>query len=187
MIVRLEPVDPFDHSRLWGDEKYKLCNMLIRQARMPASARAEFLASIYTDRVPYDALDRAYDQVIKTSQCKVPMGGDSCNWFRECSTDDFLAYAQLISDACHGSPQTLLDDLSAAVDPSKPRVRGARMVRFTNVSSGYPVYRWDLYYENDGPHDNCSAPVTYKQERYHPLSGWLWPTHPMFDDSFREM
>lgn len=164
--VNLGPADPYNPSRLWGDEKYCLQNMLIHQYRMPFSAPPEFLGSVYTDRV-YEAWARAHKEVVEKSACKAYMGGDACNWFRECSNEDFLRYAQILSDACHGSGQSVLDDVSAAADPSKPRVRGARMVRFTNVSSGYPTYRWDFYYENDGPHDRRSAPTTQpKRERF---------------------
>lgn len=180
--VQLSPADPFNASRLWGDEKYNLQNMLIRQHRMPFSAPAEFLGDVYSDRL-YEATSRAFEQVVQRSSCKVYMGGDACNWFQQCSGEDFLAYAQILSDAIHGSGQNVLDDVSAAADPSKPRVRGARMIRFTNVSSGYPTYLWNFYYENDGPHDQRSAPLTQpKRERY--PRGMFGPNAGYMEEAF---
>lgn len=147
-VIQVDPADCFDYSRLYGNEKYKLSNMLIRQVKFPASAKRGELSNVWTDRI-YDAAKKAYEGVIEPSKCKSG-SGDGCGWFRDCSEEDFLRYAQaILSEGCYKNSEEV------------PTVTGARMVRFTDLSSGFPAYCWNFYYG-----DQCTppAPINYPQQ-----------------------
>jgi len=157
-VVETAPADMFDSSRLYGKEKYKLQNMLIRQVDYPAKGRAKEFGEFWSDRC-FQACDAARRKVVEASECKAG-GGDACGWFRSCSPEEFLAYAQACLDngAWSGKP---CDDA--------PKVTGARMVRYTNVSSGYPTYRWDLYFGKAVV--KSTAPVNLPEPRGMPEFG----------------
>jgi hypothetical protein len=148
-VIQVDPADCFNHSRLYGNEKYKLSNMLIRQVKFPASAKRSELGSVWTDRI-YAATEKAYKEVVEPSSSQGG-GGDACVWFRSCSEEEFLRYAQVIlSEGCYKNSDKV------------PTVTGARMIRYTNVSSGYPAYCWNFYY---GGKHTPEAPVNYPQPK----------------------
>jgi len=114
-----EPVDPFDFERLYGDEKYSLQNMLLRQVNMPAYALlgADKIYDVWEDRNPTVWWGNA--DVLKSRYT-----GDA--FFAGVDDGPFLKWAAAVVSAAEGRPAA---------------VTGAAVVRFTNAMSGYPVLR----------------------------------------------
>jgi hypothetical protein len=128
-IIRVEPVDPFDHTRLYGREKYDLQGMLIRQVDMPHEIHlpGDQTWEVWSDRAG-DRIRSAWAEIAKPSSTEKG-GGDACNWHRHCPAAEFLRYLQVIVG-------------------SEMPITGGRMVRYTDAASGYPVYRYDVFYKH---------------------------------------
>lgn len=140
----------FQFSRLYGNEKYSLQNMLIRQVGYPMRAKPSDLSEAWSDRFSPEMFDAA-SKVSAGSKTKRG-GGDACDWHRHCPADEFLAYAQALVDA-------------GAFGKQDRPVTGARLVRYTNAASGY---RWDIYF---GPPGNGAAPITYPDDERFSIYG----------------
>lgn len=145
--------DPYEPSRCWGDEKYSLSNMLLRQVRFPLEvSRKDFLSSVWSDRVYSEfreACKRYLEGVLGPFEDGRPLLG--------LSEENFLGFVRVAS----------------GIQESQP-VTGARFVRYTNVSSGYPVYRMDAFHATDG-----RAIAVYSNNRRAP--NITRTTRPMLD------
>lgn len=130
----IEKAHPFNAHRLWGDEKYSLQNMLMRQVMFPFhAAKDDQTESQWTDRNP-ELVQAAGQKYLRKFQCSFE-SGDS---LRQLSPEEFLAFCQ-----------------EATGIDWKPT--GARIVRYTNAASGYPTYRIDCYAPKDGKDYPCSS------------------------------
>jgi len=116
-----EPVDPFDFERLYGDEKYSLQNMLLKQAGMPAYAYlgTDRIYDIWEDRNPV-----AWWEGVRKFLPGSRYTGDA--FFAGVGDEPFLKWAAAVVSAVEGRPTA---------------VTGAAVVRFTNAMSGYPALR----------------------------------------------
>lgn len=122
------PADPFDQARCFGNEKYSLSNMLLRQVDFPATfTRADFICDVWSDRV-YDGFRKACEALRPEEQGLFEDG----TLLRKLSPERFLEFVKTASEL-----------------PEDRGITGARVVRYTNVASGYPVYRFDTF---------CAAP-----------------------------
>ena len=123
MPKRFEVVKADPHRFIYGDERFSVQNMLIRQVNFPAYYhQGDFIFDQYTDRM-YETVHAANE--------KYP------GKIEDLSSEDFVQYCR---EACGVEQQ----------------ITGARIVRFTNVSSGYPCDRIDLYCRVEG---NPEVPV----------------------------
>jgi len=145
--IEVNKADPFDINRLWGDEKYNLQNMLMRQVNFPAYCyERDIMWSVYHDRA-YDTFYAACEKYLK------PMGGglEGGSSLNALSSEKFLEFCR------------------EAIGCDKP-ITGARFIRYTNVSSGYPCYRIDVYAKGEGnpevpTYSDMNAPNVNRQER----------------------
>lgn len=120
--------DPYEPERCWGDQKYSLCNMLLRQVNFPLVTNAgDILASVYSDHV-YDAFGAACKSAFSKMTDPYPGPFDDGRPLYRLTEKQFLSFVRVASGL-----------------PKKRRVTGARVVRYTNVATGYPVYRLDTY------------------------------------------
>jgi hypothetical protein len=124
--LSVDKCSPYKLERIFGVEKYSLNNMLIRQADFPANISSnDNLISIWTDKVeiPFISATTKYLSEIKKGPFESGLGIQSL---------DKLSFLSYMKDSVE-----FTDDIT-----------GARMVRFTNASSCYPVYRIDLYIQS---------------------------------------
>lgn len=151
--IEVEPADAFDSGRLWGSEQYSLCNMLVRQESFPRYAyegeepgTGDAHYGIWSDHV-YQAWDEAVKAADPEESAR---GGGPEHFFRRLSREAFLRFLVKLLEAIGGGA------------PRHP-VTGGRIVRFTNVSSGYPCYRVDIFCKSpETPSCVEAAPVTYR-------------------------
>ena len=116
---RFEPCDPFDISRLYGSEKYSLQNMLLKAVNLPE----EFFPS---DKVWENYADRIYDELQDAwPLLKSHEGGDA--FFHGVTDKSLLAWGSKLAGF---------------------KATGVAVVRFTNVSSGYPCLRFTVVKES---------------------------------------
>lgn len=109
--------DPFDYERLYGVEKYRLGAMVVAEtsAYPHYVDTQENVFSVYNDRC-YAAWVKVWEGVKSNST------GDA--WYNGVSEKDLLRVGNL---------------LAAELGFTKP-VTAVRIVRYTNLSSGYPCY-----------------------------------------------
>jgi len=114
---------PFSHSRLYGGEKYSLQDMLLNSfgatVRLPEGVQCH---SVWDDRA-YAAW-RESSQGIKSKD-----SGDA--FWNGVSQPSLKAFVEKM----------------AVHTQVRGEVVGARIVRYTNVSSGYPTNRLDILYK----------------------------------------
>ena len=113
----------------FGDADYSVQNMLVRQADFPA----EYFDG---DVVDSEWNDRARINFEMAHKQHFPEGteGTSRNWvetMRHMPQETFLAWCKV---AVYGDTGNI-----------RAQLTGARLVRFTNASSGYPAYRVDVF------------------------------------------
>lgn len=125
--IYAEIVAPFDFSRLYGPEKYRLDNMLLREVNYPA-----WVYQNETDRVTSTWDDRLHGFIERAKLnamwklVKSEAGGDA--FFAGATEKSLLTFGKALGEAIKfGYPVT-----------------GIRVVRFTNLASGYPTLRFDL-------------------------------------------
>jgi len=118
-MIKTIPVEPFEFSRLYGDEKYSLTEMTLREVNFPDEVEDGHVTSTWSDRVGSDAWYAAKEGI------ESRMSGDA--WWNGVSSEDFLAFAAKI----------------AVIVGFKHEVTGARMVRYTD-GGGYPCLRLDI-------------------------------------------
>lgn len=128
--IQVEKADPFDPSRLWGNEKYSLQNMLMRQVNFPAYChQGDVMVSVWSDRAyeTWRAAGEKYRAIVGEQ-----VGGlESGAFLSAMGEQDFLGWCR------------------EAIGYDKP-ITGARIIRYTNAASGYPCYRIDLYARGEG-------------------------------------
>ena len=110
-----ETVDPFNFNRLYGNEKYSLNGMEMKSVNFPAEVETDNATAVWSDRIItawFDAI-----QLI-----------DSTEWadalFAGATQESFMAFAKAIAKSIN----------------FKHEVTGARVTRYTNAASGYPVF-----------------------------------------------
>lgn len=110
-----ETFDPYSYNRLYGDEKYSLQGMLLKQANFPRTySERDELYDIWSDRV-YSEWVAASDELIVTKAT-----GDA--YYAEATDASFLAFASKLFSTINNKEITLT---------------GAALVRNTN-GGGYP-------------------------------------------------
>lgn len=101
---------------------YDIQNMLLGQVNFPyAYNKGDYMNSVYSDRLPYEL----YNNALKKAGCNQWMD----NWATSASDEQLLTFVREVFE--------------------KPEITGCRILRFTNVSSGYPCYRFDVYIQTD--------------------------------------
>lgn len=109
------PAYPYNYNRLYGSEKYNLQNMLLKQVNFPRYYSDEDkLYDIWSDRVYTEWMQA--DRLIDTNQT-----GDA--WYAGATDKSFLRFASEVFSLINKEPIELT---------------GAALVRYTNVSNGYP-------------------------------------------------
>jgi hypothetical protein len=115
-----EEPSPFRYSRLYGDEKYTLQNMLLKQVNYDSSA--PLLKSVCSDHIPHIWYESHEDIGSMAS-------GDA--FWSGVMDADLMRFARCVLERLN--PEFELFELT-----------GARMVRFTHWGNGYPVLRLDV-------------------------------------------
>ncbi len=111
----VDQADRFNFTRLYAAEKYSLQNMeLVRTSGFPAKFEQGKIMSVYEDRLPISAWHEAV-AMIDSSQ-----SGDAL--FADATHDSLLRFGAHIAEVCNFNHP----------------VTAVRVVRYTNVSSGYP-------------------------------------------------
>ena len=161
--IEAEPADEFDSGRLWGNEKYNLCNMLVRQEAFPryiyegeATGTGDAHYEIWSDRV-HEAWSQAVEAADPEESAR---GGGAEDFFRRLSRESFFRFLGKLIEATRGEP--------------RHPVTGGRIVRYTNVSSGYPCYRVGIFCKSpETPSCSAAAPITRR-----PRANWgINPPH----------
>ena len=112
-----QTVDPFNYDRLYGNEKYSLNGMLLKQANCPTWVQAgDESFEIWSDRSRTE-WSEAMDGLTSN------YGADA--FFAGVDDDDFLAFAS---------------KLVSAVNKREIKITGAAVVRYTD-GGGYPTLR----------------------------------------------
>jgi hypothetical protein len=107
---KMTPVDPFRFDRLYGGEKYNLQHMLLKAVNLPDTTYPDDKVwENYEDRIPYEKYREAVEIV------KSDMTADA--FFAGATDESLLAFGSKL----------------AGFDAT-----GVGVVRYTNVSSGYP-------------------------------------------------
>ena len=121
---------PFDNSRLYGDEKYSLNDMLLGTTEMPHGTRGTTIPEGYGSHTVWS--DHAHDLWTRTCEIAKPESSARSDAFWSgVSSTDLLAFARAM-----------------AVEVNvREEVVGTRIVRFTNRKSQYPVLRLDIIYK----------------------------------------
>lgn len=193
MKNNFEPVDPFSHSRLYGSEKYSLQNMLLKQTNMPTWADdGDQIYEIWSDRcyTPWKLALKG----IKSSYTH-----DA--FFAGVSDEDFLKFAakvialvenqQKFSDRCkqlieeygpvdendYAGKCKRTDEVEAkaAAEIEPIEITGAIIIRYTNVSSGYPCERLTtIKVPSDGKARRYGVPTSYPKLNDRELSPYGW-------------
>lgn len=119
-MIKTSKVDRYNPYRLYDSEKYSLSNMLLKDAKFPTDVDQDKVGSVWDDRV-YSEWREAMEEIKSTES------GDG--WWAGVSNRDLLAFTRR---------------LIKKIDPDwKHKITGARIVRYTNMSSGYPTLRLD--------------------------------------------
>ena len=120
MIERpFEPCSRFDFDRLYHGEKYSLQNMLLKEVNMPSFAYpGEWVNDVWSDHSHAAFWDNA-KSLIKSHHT-----GDA--FFAGATDQSFLEWAIAVMSKVEGKVVPLT---------------GAAVIRYTNVSSGYPTLR----------------------------------------------
>lgn len=115
MDATIDPVHPFDFSRLYGDEKYSLQNMLLKQYGMVYEVKGDdWINSVYSDQVHNEWQEA----------CKLLKSHDSGDAFLAGTTNEsFMAFASKVFSLIEGR---------------EIKLTGAAVIRHTN-QMGYPV------------------------------------------------
>lgn len=113
------PADRFEFQRLYGNEKYSLQNMVLGDTGFPDQVAYGRCTSVYHDRV-YTEWRASMEGITSTQSADAFWSG--------VSSEDLLKFGTLM----------------AKVIGFRHKVTSVRVVRFTNVATGYPCYRLDI-------------------------------------------
>lgn len=142
MRYRFEPAHPFNFDRLYGNEKYSLQNMLLKEANMPTEMTLDDQAwEIWSDRIHSEW--QAAWPLLKTE-------GHADATFNRCADADFLAFASKVV---------------SLVNNREVQVTGAVVVRFTNATSGYPTYRLTATVAKEISNRRYGVPIIQEESR----------------------
>jgi hypothetical protein len=130
-IPGFSPCDPFSSYRLYGDEKYSLQNMLLKDAGNLRVGPDDVVWEQWSDRL-YSEMEEAWP-LLKSS-----MSGDA--FFAGCTDKSLLAFASKIVGGAYGG------------------AKGVRVVRFTNCSSGHPCLRFTVVCRKGPKKEQNEAP-----------------------------
>jgi hypothetical protein len=114
-LFATETVDPFNFDRLYGREKYSLNRMEMRSVNFPAEVDPDHATAVWSDRIITAWYDAA--QLIDSVY-----NGDA--FFAGATQESFMKFAKAVALAIN----------------FKYEVTGARVARYTNAASQYPVY-----------------------------------------------
>jgi hypothetical protein len=118
-MTKTKSADPFEFSRLYGQEKYSLDNMTLASVNFPDVVDSGKITSEWSDRI-FTSWDAASKDLKSTYNADAFWAG--------VSSTDLLTFAKAIAEAVNFTHE----------------VTGVRIVRFTNAASGYPVLRIDI-------------------------------------------
>jgi len=120
--IEITKARPYNQSEFWDrDKRYNIQNMLLCQQNFPAKCCDDEICSTYQDR-DFESWDKAIDWLRKTLRKKE--GKDYCLDFHILDpklTKKFVAKF-----------------LSGWLKRIKRKLTGYRIIRYTNVASGYP-------------------------------------------------
>lgn len=109
--------EPYSYG-LFYSKPYSIQNMLIYQYQFPYEYyEDDYVDSVYSDRIPHDKYEKAIKKYLK----------DKTTW----SWDT--------PDENHKISLAFFSEIFGR------KITGYRIVRYTNVSSGYPVWRFDVF------------------------------------------
>ena len=114
-LFKTEIVDPFNFSRLYGNEKYSLDAMEMKAVNFPFEVDPNKITAVWSDRI----ITAWWEAAQKIESIYT---GDA--FFGGATNESFLRFAQEIAKAIN----------------FKHEVTGARVTRYTNRASGYPVF-----------------------------------------------
>jgi hypothetical protein len=124
-MFQTETVDPFSFDRLYGKEKYNLNGMQMKAVNFPAEVDPGHATAVWSDRIITTWWDAA--QKIQTHY-----NGDA--YFGGATDESFMQFAK---------------DVALAIN-FKHDVTGARVTRYTNAASGYPVFVLEVTHGGKG-------------------------------------
>lgn len=110
---------PYDFNRLYGAEKYRLQNMLLREVNMPSV--------VYPGELVYELWDdRASNIFWDNAKAIIKSGTSGDAFFAGADETSFMEWANKVF---------------SAVESREIKLTGAAVIRYTNVMSGYPTLR----------------------------------------------
>ena len=110
-----DTVDPFDFNRLYGDEKYSLNRMEMKSVNFPAEVDPRNIAAVWSDRI----YTQWWDAI------KLIESHYTADAFLAGATDEsFMEFAKTLAKFINFNLE----------------VTGARVTRYTNAGTQYPVY-----------------------------------------------
>ncbi len=129
---------PYNYDELMHNS-YNVQNMLITQFNFPLYFhKGDFMSDIWIDRIPREKYEEAYK---KNLEAKMGGGG----W-----------------DNPHLNPEIVLGFFQDIFSECNKKLTGFRIVRYTNVASGYPCPRFDVF---------AKSPETPNEKIYSGQSG----------------
>ena len=136
-LFTTETVDPFSFDRLYGNEKYSLQKMQMKAVNFPARVDPNKATAVWSDRIItawYDAGEKIVSHY----------NGDAT--FAGATDESFMAFAKAVATSIG----------------FKHEVTGARVTRYTNAASGYPVFVLEVTSGGEGYRETTQP----KRSRY---------------------
>lgn len=124
-LFATETVDPFSFDRLYGNEKYSLNKMEMKAVNFPAEVDPDHATVVWSDRIItawYDAGEKLVTHY----------NGDAA--FAGATNESFMEFAKAVAKSIG----------------FKYDVTGARVTRYTNAASGYPVFVLEVTHGGKG-------------------------------------
>src|SRR5208337_602789 len=132
---------PFDYSRLYGNEKYSLQNMLLKEVNMPTEVEpGDVFYEVWSDRI-YTESQNAWP-LLKSNEL-----GDA--YLAGATDESFLAFASALFSAVEKKPIILT---------------GACAVRYTDAG-GFPCIRYSGAVIKDTPFRRYGVPLIEQSRR----------------------
>jgi hypothetical protein len=120
--IQVEKALPYEST--WGDADYDVQNMLYRQTHFPAFFhKGDHYNRVWSDALPSGVWSAAVAPLV--SKYNLSFIG----LLQGCSPDEFLTFMKALSGTI----------------PADWNVVGARLVRYTNKQTLYPVYAIDIF------------------------------------------
>lgn len=141
-------VKPYDFNQFYCNS-YNIQNMLITQYNFPKFfykkendwSDGDFIDSVYTDRISSENWKRAIKHITLNR---------NCDCWNQANSEELIAFAnELYSDS--------LKDKDF-------KITGIRVIRYTNVSSGYPTWRIDVFGKSPNTPNNHKYGIMYDKE-----------------------